>query len=93
MEIINAKLLKNQQDLEQLNWFESAGQGVISRYYFIFFPLLLKVFLKTHFEFQWGYLFPCGFKQSSFVGLTLKPGKTKARSETLRSLNKGLGFN
>lgn len=38
MEIINAKLLKNQQDLEQLNWFENAGQGVISRYYFIFFP-------------------------------------------------------
>lgn len=46
MEIINAKLLKNQQDLEQLNWFEITGQGVISRYYFIFFPLLLKVFLK-----------------------------------------------
>lgn len=54
MEIINAKLLKNQQDLEQLIGLKALAKELFLDIILIFF-LFLKIFLKIHFEFQWGY--------------------------------------
>lgn len=69
MEIINAKLLKDRQDLEQSNW---RGLKALAKELFpdiiLIFSLLFKAFLKVCSEFQQRYLFPCGFQQSKLLG-------------------------